>query len=1068
MRVCQRGISGVLVLALLLGLAAGFVLPQQMTVSAETEYFVDSLENLGKTFDSSKGWSIKDDANTPFDPTRIYRQADVPEYITYKTDKPITGYMVKVYSMQLGQNLKIETSVDGANWEQAYFVADSVEGGVTDGWSWTYLVQEDALPDNTCYFKVIAQNDAKIWQPQISEVELYFDGATTRPVKFEEEKEEEDLIVKSDYREELEFLYSLGIYQDRFAENPQLSKPFTRAQLADVLVRMSRLEQAAQKQTSTSFKDTAGREDAGSIQMAVDLGYLKGYADQTFDPDGAVTFAVAFESMVKLLGYDKIWPEFPAAQIAARIGLTSGLSYDSASVINKEQMAKLVWQALDTVPVMQEPGKEVYYKSERTLLEENYSLKKYKGVVTATKFGTVYGASDLKENEVGIDGLICQARDSRIQEYLGYGITYYTQENSDDRRISHFSVDLSKNKPVTVPARDVCYEDSRFTTQNFVYTNDADRVIEKGINLQYFVKNGERKLFETKEDLKISDGSVTILDSDGNGGYDTMLAENYLYIVPWNIDADNQILTETFGTARYDFSQQKQDGNLHIFQNRKEIQFSDLKAGMTLAVASSENGERVKIYASETKMSVSASMIKEDEITLQDHVYHMTQWYRDHCDGAEAAGGMAKIELGKQQKFYLDHEMNIAAVENITAKKEYAYLTGAAELPMDGGLKVRMFTSRGEWVELTSAKSTVLVDDGANLKKCDPEEVVRRLADSRKSLGQTDGKLGQVVRYRTNGEGALVELDIAKHGKDPDAFSLDADDKNAGTNGSNIMVTSRKEGTATISDAFSFGTKTAIFAVPEDENAEEEFSISYTLAEGNVNTNSSVGKYHLQVYDSDEMNAAAAMVIYKNDRTTTYAETSTNFSMVKELNQVYDPETLETVYQLTYISKKAEYSTIVDEGVTFSKAPATIRKITDVKPGDVILVQLNGDGKINNIRYVYRLESNEFTIGSTPTVGFVSDTALSNDFLLMHGYIKNMKSPFMLMQGKNRTFVGSISSPNIAIYDEGLKEKVRVGTADEIQKGDEIVFRSYRFQMSDVMIYRGVPEKDEDGNIRSN
>ena len=72
------------------------------------------------------------------------------------------------------------------------------------------------------------------------------------------------------------------------------------------------------------------------------------------------------------------------------------------------------------------------------------------------------------------------------------------------------------------------------------------------------------------------------------------------------------------------------------------------------------------------------------------------------------------------------------------------------------------------------------------------------------------------------------------------------------------------------------------------------------------------------------------------------------------------------------------------------------------------------------------------------------------------------------MRGINRTFIGSASSPAVAIYDGSAKEKVRVGTLDDIRKGDELVFRSYRFQMSDIMILRGVPEKDENGYVISN
>ena len=1066
MRLCQRGISGILVIALFLGLVAGIAAAGQTAAGAESEYFVDPLENLSKTFDASKGWSVKNDANTPEDPTRIYRQADVPEYITYRTDKAITGYMVKVYSMQLGQNLKMEISTDGTKWEPAYFVADNVEGGVSDGWSWTYLVQEDALPDNIHYFKVTAQNDSKIWQPQISEVELYFDGATMRPASFEEEAETVDLVVRSAYHEELELLYSLGIYVGRFAEEPGLEQPVTRAELAKILVRMSRLEQVAQKQSETTFQDVQGREDAGYIQLAVDCGYLKGYADQTFEPDGTVSVSAALESMVRLLAYDRIWPEIPAAQIAGKLGLTGVLSGSGDRAVTKEQMAGLIWKVLNTNPVMRQAGNDVCYIAERTLLEENYELEKHRGVITATAAGAVYGETDLSTGEVGIDGLIYQAGDSRIQEYLGYGIVYYTRESSAAREVVvHFSVDLAKNKPITVSARDICFEDPRFTIDNFVYASESGRVLEKKLDLQYCVRNGERKLFETAEDLKISDGHVTILDSDGNGNYDTMLAEDYIYIVPWSVDKDKFVLMETFGTAKYDFSEQQHNGKLHIFSKNRETAFSDLKPGMVLAVALSENGERVRIYASETKTVASASVLREETVTIQDHTYHMTQWYQERCGTEAAAGGVEKVEPGRQQKFYLDHEMNIVAVENIAAKKEYAYLTGAVELPMNGGLRVRLFTARGEWLELTSAGGKLLVDDGTESQRCEAKTVIEMLANRRAAMGRTDKKLGQVVKYTVNGNGELTELAISKNGKDPGAFSLDADDPKAGTNGSNIIVTAMKKGADTINSAFSFSTKTAVFAIPEDEAREEDFSISYMLAEGNVRN--TTNQYHLQVYDSNEMNEAGALVIFKDNTASVTAETSTNLGMIKELNRVLDPETGAIVNQLVYVSKKAEQTGIIAEQASITKTSSPLT-LEELKPGDVVMVRQNGDGKINNIRYVYRLDTNELTVASEYKKGYADDNTLTSDYLVLHGVVQNIKTPFLLMQGINRTFIGSASSPAVAVYDGAAKEKVQIGTLEDIRKGDEIVFRSYRFQMSDIMIFRSVPEKDENGYVISN
>ena len=180
-----------------------------------------------------------------------------------------------------------------------------------------------------------------------------------------------------------------------------------------------------------------------------------------------------------------------------------------------------------------------------------------------------------------------------------------------------------------------------------------------------------------------------------------------------------------------------------------------------------------------------------------------------------------------------------------------------------------------------------------------------------------------------------------------------------------------------------------------------------------------------------------------------------------------DPETGAIVNQLVYVSKKAEQTGIIAEQASITKTSSPLT-LEELKPGDVVMVRQNGDGKINNIRYVYRLDTNELTVASEYKKGYADDNTLSSDYLVMHGVVQNIKTPFLLMQGINRTFIGSASSPAVAVYDGAAKEKVQIGTLEDIRKGDEIVFRSYRFQMSDIMIFRSVPEKDENGYVISN
>lgn len=160
----------------------------------------------------------------------------------------------------------------------------------------------------------------------------------------------------------------------------------SRAQFCTMAVKFLQRDDEAQRYaTRTIFSDVKSTHWArGYVNMAASitvgdgeskLPLVSGVGDGRFLPDSQITLAEAVTILIRALGYSSqqagaAWPQ-GYLDLAASIGLTSGLSVSASSAISRAQAAQLFVNALKC----EKAGGEVYYKTLGTLADgENKTI----------------------------------------------------------------------------------------------------------------------------------------------------------------------------------------------------------------------------------------------------------------------------------------------------------------------------------------------------------------------------------------------------------------------------------------------------------------------------------------------------------------------------------------------------------------------------------------------------------------------------------------------------------------------------------------------------------------------
>lgn len=136
---------------------------------------------------------------------------------------------------------------------------------------------------------------------------------------------------------------ALGIMNGDGSGNLNLDKNVSRAEFAKMLIAASSYKDAAQSGApASSFSDVPSTHWAASyIRLAAQNGWMTGYSDGTFRPNGIITYEEGASAVLKLLGFDAtdLTGNYPSAQIAkfTSLSLNDGLTISQGQTLTRMQ-----------------------------------------------------------------------------------------------------------------------------------------------------------------------------------------------------------------------------------------------------------------------------------------------------------------------------------------------------------------------------------------------------------------------------------------------------------------------------------------------------------------------------------------------------------------------------------------------------------------------------------------------------------------------------------------------------------------------------------------------------------
>lgn len=195
--------------------------------------------------------------------------------------------------------------------------------------------------------------------------------------------------INDNYAEAVAVLNGMGIYQGYPDESFRPNGSITRAEVAAIMYRISTQdvedEYVGLYAGIANFSDVAAADwFAGYVGYCANAGFIKGYPDGTFKPQGLVTGFEALAMILRAMGYDAenefsgmLWTD-NIAKIATKAGIMDELNGDEklANAADRELVAQMVFTALADANVV-DYTLAYGYRETKAKLGDAFGLKAY-------------------------------------------------------------------------------------------------------------------------------------------------------------------------------------------------------------------------------------------------------------------------------------------------------------------------------------------------------------------------------------------------------------------------------------------------------------------------------------------------------------------------------------------------------------------------------------------------------------------------------------------------------------------------------------------------------------------
>lgn len=678
---------------------------------------------------------------------------------------------------------------------------------------------------------------------------------------------------EADMQSEKQFLSYLGINEG--IESPDDAE-ITRGEFAYLVARMANLN--TNVSSDGGFADVEGHKYQNEINTLKKYGITSGTSENTFSPDGKVSVFAAAKLLVTALDFDKIaeasggYP-YGYLKIANSADLFMGVSQDD-DVLTVGESYIAIYNALvaDKGVIEGISGEDVIYgtQSGRNLLTDNFGLKQKTGTVTSV--GLV-GINEKKasKGKTGIDYELFDANIS-MDDYFGLEVSaWYTEK---DKKIC--AVSVSDGAKVTI--LDSC-DISSYDNYVISYYETDNKETKYRLDQSFtYMLNGRVSVFD-KTSLIYEDGTVKLVDTEGDGRYDFVLAQKLKYFVISSIDSNRNIVYDSKSELKMLDLSEDDNVQYNIEIDRQKSGFESLGVGMALSVIISDDKTICNIYASTQVLETTLEESAQDKLVLKGKEYKPNAYFETNY---------TSLKVGGAYVFSIAHDGSVTSAQP-AGQDGYKY---GIFLDFDegrGGFEapaIKIMDETGEVWGFSLSKKIRL--NGTSVSNTDAS--IKDLL-----ISGSDVKY-QLIRYALK-DGMISKLDTEKESLSSWDFETEKSEDDSLTkymNNTQVFYRSGRYSYGTPGVAFSGAL---IFRVPTDYDtigksfSDDSFSI---VSLGEIKDES---EPYIDVYDFDDT-MTPKVILYRENATSTsvkYPGYQARTYVVTSVTNALDPDGDESI-----------------------------------------------------------------------------------------------------------------------------------------------------------------------------
>ncbi len=481
------------------------------------------------------------------------------------------------------------------------------------------------------------------------------------------------------------------------------------------------------------------------VKTAFEMGLVSG-TGEGFKPKETVSFSQGVKMMLSALGYDVYAASmggYPSGYmiVAQNLKLLRGLNLQNDAALKGEHLAILFYNALD-VPVLQNVGVEgggVKYSDEdgETLLSLYHHIEIIKEQLRGSSGVLLSGNYNLKDNKLLLGDKVYKAVAKNFDSLVGYMVNAYYDTNSET--VLAVEKQNGRDNTVLINHTDILGY-SNGSINYYAGEKHCTEKIETSADVNY---NGRKADDITDELFKLSDGTVTLIDSDNSGSYDVVLISEFENYVVAGVGVEEKTVYDLYDSKKVLEVLDTDEIFIDDFGNK--MYFEELKKYDVLSVWQSHDGENIKIRYSNKELRASVEEISTSQdgyVILDGDEFKFAKNFFEEAKS---------LSVGDSGTFVLDASGKIAAFIKSNDSVQYAYLLSAAmgDSALKEELKVRVMNTLGN-MEILECDMQRLTIDGSVKTAGEALEIF---------------KLSQLIRYETNADGKITMIDTQNKGK---------------------------------------------------------------------------------------------------------------------------------------------------------------------------------------------------------------------------------------------------------------------------------------------------------------